>query len=593
MTDAPDQHAEGPLKLVVTSAGSLRNDEVIAVTIDKAINRVPSAQIVIRDGDMQSGTFPASDGDAYKPGAAITLAAGYGNEAETVFEGIVVGQGFSIDADSLGTLTVECRDKAVAMTVGRNSANYVDKKDSDVAQALIAKAGLRGAVNVTKTTWKELVQFHCTDWDFMLSRAEAVGFVVIVDAGTVSFAAPDVSSAPVLEVTFGRNLLDFQCGLDARDQFASVCATAWDIATLDAVSAKAGGAALNAQGNISSADLAAVLGIATLKLQTPVPLDAEALKRWADAQQLKSGLSRLRGSLSFQGSTKARVGAQIRLAGVGKRFAGNLYISAVRHELRDGNWTTRAEFGLNPAWYAENRDLQQPAASGLLPGIGGLHLGIVKKLAEDPAAQFKVQVSIPAMQAQSDGVWARVMQFHATAGQGAFFIPEVGDEVVLGYFNDDPTAPVILGSLYSSKHEPAYPVSDDNFKKAISTRSGLRLEYDDEQKVITLLTPAGNKVVISDEAKSILLADQNGNTVTLGTDGIALDSPKDITLNAQGKITLTALGNVEIKATRDTKVDGLNISQTAQVGFTAKGNATAELSASGQTTVKGALVMIN
>lgn len=337
MTDAPDQHAEGPLKLVVTSAGSLRNDEVIAVTIDKAINRVPSAQIVIRDGDMQSGTFPASDGDAYKPGAAITLAAGYGNEAETVFEGIVVGQGFSIDADSLGTLTVECRDKAVAMTVGRNSANYVHKKDSDVAQALIAKAGLRGAVNVTKTTWKELVQFHCTDWDFMLSRAEAVGFVVIVDAGTVSFAAPDVSSAPVLEVTFGRNLLDFQCGLDARDQFASVCATAWDIATLDAVSAKAGGAALNAQGNISSADLAAVLGIATLKLQTPVPLDAEALKRWADAQQLKSGLSRLRGSLSFQGSTKARVGAQIRLAGVGKRFAGNLYISAVRHELRDGN----------------------------------------------------------------------------------------------------------------------------------------------------------------------------------------------------------------------------------------------------------------
>lgn len=66
--------------------------------------------------------------------------------------------------------------------------------------------------------------------------------------------------------------------------------------------------------------------------------------------------------------------------------------------------------------------------------------------------------------------------------------------------------------------------------------------------------------------QSILLADQNGNTVTLGTDGIALDSPKDISLTARGKITLTATANVEIKATQDTTAR-LNISQTAKYHF--------------------------
>ena len=593
MIPAPGQDADGPLRLVIESDGRACTHEVIAVTIDKAINRVPSAEIVLRDGDMPSGTFPVSDSGDYAPGKEITLSAGYGDSAEPLFKGIVVGQRFRIDADSLGTLTVECRDKAAAMTVGRNSANYVDKLDSEIAATLIRKAGLTGKCASSTITWKELVQFHCTDWDFMLSRAEAIGFVVIVDAGVVSFRAPDVSSDPVLEVTFGQNLFDFEGSLEARDQFADVSATAWDIAQLASVNAKVGKVPLNQQGDITAAALAQVLKIGTFKLQTPTPLDAEALKTWAQAQQLKSGLSRLRGKLSFQGSAKAKVGSLIRLAGVGGRFAGDLYVSAVRHALRDGNWVTRVEFGLNPVWYTENRDLQAPAASGLLPGIGGLHLGVVKKLADDPAKQYKVQVSIPAMQADADGVWARVMQFHATAGQGAFFIPEIGDEVVLGYFNDDPTAPVILGSLYGSKRQPAYPISDDNFKKAISTRTGLRLEYDDEKKVITLLTPANNKIVISDDAKSILLADQNGNTVTLGTDGIALDSPKDISLTARGKITLTATANVEIKATQDTTVEGLNISQTAKVGFSAKANATAELSASGQTTVKGALVMIN
>ena len=41
------------------------------------------------------------------------------------------------------------------------------------------------------------------------------------------------------------------------------------------------------------------------------------------------------------------------------------------------------------------------------------------------------------------------------------------------------------------------------------------------------------------------------------------------------------------------KTAGLNVNCEAQVGFVAKGTATAEVSAAGQTTVKGAMVMIN
>ena len=175
----------------------------------------------------------------------------------------------------------------------------------------------------------------------------------------------------------------------------------------------------------------------------------------------------------------------------------------------------------------------------------------------------------------------------------SFFVPEIGDEVVLGYFNNDPAHPVVLGSLYSSKRKPPYSLTADNFTKAIVTKSKLKIEFDDDKKVTTIETPGGNKIVISDDDTSILLADQNNNTVKLGSDGIALDSPKDITITAKGKVSVDAAGGLELNSKADVKITGMNVNNEAKVGFVAKGNASAELSASGQTTVKGAMVMIN
>ena len=107
------------------------------------------------------------------------------------------------------------------------------------------------------------------------------------------------------------------------------------------------------------------------------------------------------------------------------------------------------------------------------------------------------------------------------------------------------------------------------------------------------MTPGKNTIVIDDDGKSILLQDQNDNKVELGSSGISLDSPKDIKISTKGKLTIDAVGEVGITSKADVKLSGLNINNDAKVGFVAKGSASAELSASGQTTVKGAMVMIN
>lgn len=588
--------AGGTIKVVVYSNGSeiAGTIPVISLKTRTALNRIPYAELIFGDGDMPNKDFPISNGADFAPGTEIKIDLGYDDDAETVFEGIVVRHGISISAYGGARLVVECRDKAVAMTIGRKNANFVNMKDSDILAKVIGSYGsLTSDVAATDNQHAEVVQYYCTDWDFVVSRAEINGHVVAVSSGSVSVKAPQVSGSAVLSLTYGDDLIEFEANVDSLSQYSSVGGVAWSPKSQAVVKQQASPKTLNDQGNLDGKTLAEVANLASFRLQTPVPLEGGVVKAWVDGQQTKAGLSRIRGHMSFPGSSKAKLGCLVELSGVGDRFNGTVYSTAVTHAVKDGNWVTEIEFGTPIRWFSESNEMEAPSASGLLPGIDGLHIGVVKKLDADPEGENRVQVSIPVLEAETDGVWARLSKFYATQGAGAFFIPEIGDEVLLGYLNNDPSHPVILGSLYSSNHKAAYSLTAENYKKAIVTKAQLKIEFDDEKKVITLLTPGNNTIVISDDGKSILLQDQTNNIVKLNEDGITLDSPKDIKISAKGAISVSAVGAISMDSKADLKATATNISATANVALTGKGNASAEVSSPGQTTIKGSMVMIN
>lgn len=597
MPVSPRLQRKGDLFVAITGGGQALPETVtiLSIEVTRAVNRIPSARIVLHDdSDTEvASRFAVSDGKQLAPGARVTIDVGFGARRDRIFDGIVIRHGVRIGSFGQGRLVVECRDKAVAMTIGRKCANYIDQKDSDIIAKLAEACGATHAVTQTKVVHKELVQYDVSDWDFLLARAEANGLVVLADAGKLTVAAPDTGTAAALCVSYGEDLIEFEGDLDARNQLAAVTAVAWDPATQELIEQRAAPARLNPHGDLDGATLADVIKLPAWRMHTPLPLDANGLQAWSAARQLKAGLARVRGRLRFLGSALAQPGTLIDVAGTGQRFAGSAWLSSVTHLISDGDWTTDAEFGLAPETLAERQALAAPLAAGLTAGVTGLQIGVVMKLNEDPAQQHKVQVSLPVTQAETAGVWARLASGYGSDGVGSFFIPEVGDEVLLGFLDSDPSHPVILGSLYSSKHKPPYPLTAENNTKALVTRSKLTIEFDEEKKVITIVTPGRNSITLSDDAKSITLQDQTGNKVTLSPDGVAIDSPKDIVLTAQGKITLEATGDIAVTSQADLKQNAMNIAATATAGFTAKGSSSAELSASGQTTVKGATVMIN
>ncbi len=567
---------------------------VQSISVTKAVNKIPSATIEIVDGSTADEDFPISNKDDFAPGAEIEIEAGYQSENTVIFKGLVVKHGIRALGDSGSFLVLECRDESVKMTVGRKNAIYVGQKDSDIIGTLIGSySGLSKEISSTSSTQEELVQYYCTDWDFMLLRAEANGMLVIADDGKITVAAPETSGTASISLTYGKDIIDLQAEMDARTQYSSVEGTSWDLSNLANQQISANSPSVNSQGDIDNNTLSSVIGLDKMAIQSPASLVNEELQAWADAELQRSWLSKIQGVVKFNGHPDAKPGIIIEANGLGNRFNGSLYTTSVTHNIKAGGWTTTAKFGLSPKSFSENPDIAAPANSGLLPPIKGLHVGIVKKLDGDPEGQSRIQISLPLLQDDKQSVWARLSNYYATADAGEVFIPEIGDEVLVGFMNEDPRYPVVLGSLYSSGQAPPYPLTAENYTKAIVTKAKLEINFDDEKKVITVKTPGGNSVEINDDAKSITLADQNSNTVTLSEDGITLDSAKDVSITAKGKITIDASSELAMSSKSDITADGTNITATAKTAFTGKGNASSEVSSGGQTTVKGSIVMIN
>ncbi|MDG0803415.1 type VI secretion system tip protein VgrG [Pectobacterium polaris] len=567
---------------------------VIAIHIHYQVNHIATAEITISDGDMPTQRFDISDADTFKPGATISISAGYASDEKEIFAGIIISHGIEITLNNSSFLSVVCKDQAIALTIAKHSQCFLAKSDSNIISSLLAKySSITASVGSISESHPELVQFNSTDWDFILTRAEANGFVVTNQSNKVTVDKPAISAAAALVVTYGTDLMSFSAKVDARNQLNSVTATAWDPAKQSMVTGTGSAQSISGQGNLTSSDLAKVLGISDYTLQTSSTLSTDSLTRWAGGQQVKAMLSKVRGSVTFQGNASATINGLLELAGVGARYNGSHYVSGVHHSIENGQWITTAELGMSPMWSADYRDIGAPPASGYLPPVDGLQIGVVTKLDGDPDSNYRLQVKLPTLNSEANLIWARLACWYASSGFGNFFIPEVGDEVIVGCINQDPSSPIILGSLYSSKNKMPEEITSDNYIKTLVTKSKMKVIFDDENSVMTLKTPNGNAIVISDKNKSITLSDQNSNVFCMDESGIAITSNKDITISAKGAVNISSTRDTTVKATGDAKISGLNVSAQANTGLTLKGTATAELSCSGITTVKGALVKIN
>jgi len=568
--------------------------QVISIIVQEEINKIPSAEIVIRDGSASEETFEVSDKGDFLPKKRIEIFLGYHNKNELVFKGEIISNSHSINSHCC-EINISSKDERICMSLTNNGKQYEEKTDDEIVDELIGKYNIlpterKQNGNEQSVRYESLIQSNVTDWDFMISRIDVSRGICAIHNGSMEIIKPDLSTPPSLFLTHGIDILDFNADMDSRHQASEVRTASWDYNEqkvndiegeypTGVESEKDPQIGDNSEPKETIKDfLDNIVSVFNrpLKMNSSY-MKIEELKAISDSKLLKVALSPVKGSVKYQGSILALPGNFISIQGVGRQLSGKHFVSAIKHDYSNGCWTTEATIGWDEKFFTENIYPHHPSSStGQISTIQGLHVGIVTDL-KDPSGQYRVKVKLPLINHAEDGVYARIATLDAGNNRGTFFRPEIDDEVLVGFMNDDPRHPVILGMLHSSKKAAPLEPENDNPKKGYVSRSGIKLLFNDEKKSLLIETPGSRIIEMDDDAGMISIKDANGNKIIMDSNGITIESVKDLAFKAAKSISFSAP----------------TISLKADATLSVEGSGSTSVKSSGVTEIKGSLVKIN
>ncbi len=599
MASSPILSGNNLVSFTITSAGDTIPDAygIMNISITQEIDTIAYAQITVRDGNAATQMFEIADASTFATGNTIEISLGYANDTTTVFSGEVTKQAIKID-ESGTTFQVTCKDTLVKLVKSKSKVVLTDSLDSDAIQKIVDTTGVTADITDTTVTKEKIIQYQASDWDFIVSRAQRNGMAVVTDNGTLTISEITVDSEPVLELAYGRDIMEMDVELEATEQVNSITYNSWSLSDQATVSSEADEPTTNDQGDVSESDLEEVIDTDETVF-TSVPFTQEETQETSDAMLLRLRMSKFRGSITFPGSALVKPNTLISLTGLGDLFDGDAYVSSVHHSLSGGNWTTEVQIGVLPEFHDQKvkSSPSDPDIKESLIDVKGMQVGIVQDVYDEDGGEFRVQVEIPMLNDSSEFVWARLASFYASNSFGAFFYPEVNDEVILGFIDGNPAYPVILGSMYSSALPPAStvtPSDSENNLKALITRSQLQVQFDDENIVMTLATPNGNTIVLSDQDEAITITDQNSNQIQMNGDGITIQSASAMTIKAADALSIEA-DSIDIKSdSGDITINSASsLSGSASQSLELSGSSSTDVSSSGTTSISGSTVNLN
>lgn len=534
--------------------------ELLSVEVNQEVNRIPFAELTLLDGDAARREFTLSDEPFFEPGKEIEIQLRYEGEkgpSSTIFKGLVIRH--NLEANSVDSLlTIELQDKAYGMTLGKYNRIFQNRSDQQIIEELISKGGAAvGKVPKTQPKQEEIVQYYCSNWDFILVRAQVNNLLVSVDQGKISLHEIEIASKAKHKFEYGLSeMYGFEMEADAGHQYQSVSSVSWNIKSQKLTQKKLAKDISLQQGNLDAASIAKKIGGTDLRLYSNVALAPEETQNWADSMMARARLSLLKGVITVRGNAKIQLLDTIEIGGIGKRFNGKTLVTGIRHSVNHDGWKTHVQLGLSVKTHAQKFNTSALSAAGLLPSIQGLQIGLVDAFEKDSkGGHFRIRVAVPGLEEGSGKIWARLLSPDAGKDRGWLFRPEQGDEVVLGFLNNDPRQAVILGSLFSSAKPPPKPWANqekDNPLKGLMSKTGITIEINDKEKTLRLLTSEKNSILLDEKNKKVLVTDVNNNNITLDRNGISIKASNKLQIEAKGEVNLKTNGNLQLKASNIT-----------------------------------------
>ncbi|HEY7627423.1 MAG TPA: phage baseplate assembly protein V [Ilumatobacteraceae bacterium] len=655
------------LSATVTPTVSINSMDLLPTVQPKLKRTVVDTRLHLPD--MFELTFEDTDNSVIEElmvriGSLVEI---YGGSSGTPqAECLIKGEVTSIEGEYHGlTIYTIIRGYEKAHRLQRNSRTrtFVDMKDSDIASKIAREAGfMETDITDTSTTHRHVSQISQTDWDFLRGRAQEIGFETGVAQGKFFFreassakpsggalgaaasavgdAAASLAGGGPPTLTFQQNLQWFRPRRSAANISSDVEVRVYDYEKAEVVVGsaplKTGTAKLDDDpdpqalaGSFTGLPfpiptLPQIPGLPSLGLMPSMtarvvcnrPLDwgsptSSAVDEMAKGVAEHMASTILEASGQAYGNPGIQAGKKVVIAGVAEEFVGDWIVTAARHEFEDevGGYSTY--FEVSGRHDRTLLGLTSLGSASVRPStINGNVIGVVTNN-NDPDKMGRVKLGFPWLAPFYETDWARVVQVGMGKEWGNLFLPEVGDEVLVGFEFGDTRRPYVIGGLLNGKSEhpllssavKSAGMSAQIVKRGIVSRIGNQLTFEDEiPSPLTPSPPTTGKITLGDaDGKLQLTFDVVNGELKIVCDGGVMNPIGSISIEQKsngGSISVKSAGDVTIEASAPGKLTlkggtGVSIDGgTANVEI--KGTAGVKLDAgAGMMELSGSMVKLN
>jgi phage protein D len=543
MPDTQQLQSQFYITINGTEAQSEFMRDLERVTVETSLHLPDMATLVLHDPKLHWVDHPDIE-----PGVPILIAASAGAGESPIFDGEIVEIEPEYTAGAQ-LMVIRALDRLHRLARGSHVRSFANVTDGDLVHSMADEARLQAEVGPTNQVYSYVLQANETNLAFLQRRAAALGYLLFVEGETLFCKAPE-SAKPSIEVIWGETLYEFRPRLTTVGQISEVFARGWDPTTKQPIYGKAADSRIAPQvgnqhrgGRRSGGEVAQqAFDLATELLVADRPIRSQVLAdRLAQAAADRMAGHFIEAEGQCAGIPALVAGIPLTISAVGDRFSGSYFVTGATHVASptDGYQTSFTISGLNPATllYLLAPETESLAATGLV-------IGIVTDN-EDPNGEGRVKVSFPWLSPDHASDWARVVNVGAGNARGVQFLPEVNDEVLVGFEMGDINYPYVLGGLWNGVDLPP--------RKSQQAIKGGKVR----QRII--LSRTGHEITLDDDESTggITIKDRAGNTITFDSNSksVTIAAQRDLSIVAQGNITIEAQLGLMLKA-QGVELDG-------------------------------------
>ncbi|UCC43994.1 MAG: hypothetical protein JSU65_12915 [Candidatus Zixiibacteriota bacterium] len=536
---------------------------ISSVRLDQYINKHHELQVRLKQSGEAAAEVDFDDPSNYTGflgqsiSLTITPSGGIIDQArELEFVGVVTELKLENSIDGLNTVLIIAKSPTIALD-GAPQITYTEEQTaSDIIGSIISNYPItRGDIESTSDTIKYSVQYNETDYEYISRLAEDTGKFAYYDGKEFRLQSSSGSSSE--ELVWRVSLGSFSMGLGtAPSQFGS---KSWGYEDKATVSGEADSSSLRSSPSelprvsIDASDT--VYGkagyIHTLEAADQSSLDSK-LSRLVESQ-----VGRMVDCVGESIVPAIKVGHCVQINNM-LNLDGPYWVREVNHVFSEsGKYHNR--FVSSPL------DVSFPVRSSARAVLTKLQSAVVTDL-DDPDGLGRIKVEIPALNIET--LWVRYLSQHAGGDHGLVCLPEIDDEVLIGWENGSPDLPIALGSVYNGVDMGPHTPDGENEVKVLLTKGGNEIRFTDTggEEEIKITTKDGeNQIVLNMSGPSITIESEGdislkGKNVTIeSTEQMDIISGAAMNVEASGDLTAESGVNVNIEASAQCNVKGATI----------------------------------